>query len=86
MKKKSSCAPLYYFDVESEWGHLRVGPLLIHWFNSSAEYDSWGSCDITWDLKHSFLFFFNELSQRFEFSHRIIDPDIRRVMKGVQHF
>jgi len=86
MKKKSSYAPLYYFDVESEWGHLRVGPLLIHWFNSSAEHDSWGSCDITWDLKHSFLFFFNELSQRFEFSHRIIDPDIRRVMKGVQHF
>lgn len=78
--------PLYYFDVDIEWGHLRFGPLLIHWFNSSTEYDSWGSVDITWDLKHSFLFYFNEVKQRFAFKHRVIDPDIRRVMKGVKHF
>jgi hypothetical protein len=86
MKKKSLYAPLFYFDVDIEWGHIRFGKLLIHWFNSSAQYDSWGSCDITWDLKHSLLFCFNEMHQRFEFSHRIIDPDIRRVMKGVKHF
>jgi hypothetical protein len=86
MKKKSLYAPLFYFDVDIEWGHIRFGKLLIHWFNSSAQYDSWGSCDITWDLKHSLLFCFNEMRQRFEFSHRIIDPDIRRVMKGVKHF
>ena len=86
MKKKSPYAPLFYFDIDIEWGHIRFGKLLIHWFNSSAQYDSWGSCDITWDLKHSFLFCFNEMRQRFEFSHRIIDPDIRRVMQGVKHF
>jgi hypothetical protein len=81
-----SRAPLCYFDVDIEWGHLRFGPLLIHWFNSSAEHDSWGSCDITWDLKYSFLFYFNEMEERFDFNFRIIDPDIARVLKGAKHF
>jgi len=86
MKDKFLYAPLYYFDIDIEWGHLRVGPLLLHWFNSSTDHDSWGSCTVTWDLKHSFLFCFNELKQKFEISHRIIDPDLARVMKGVKHF
>ena len=81
-----SRAPLCYFDVDIEWGHLRFGPLLIHWFNSSAEHDSWGSCDITWDLKYSFLFYYNEMEERFDFNFRIIDPDIARVLKGAKHF
>ena len=81
-----SRAPLCYFDVDIEWGHLRFGPLLIHWFNSSAEHDSWGSCDITWDLKYSFLFYFNEMEERFDFNFRIIDPDSARVLKGAKHF
>lgn len=86
MKDKFLYAPLYYFDIDIEWGHLRVGPLLVHWFNSSTDHDSWGSCTVTWDLKHSFLFCFNELKQKFEISHRIIDPDLARVMKGAKHF
>jgi hypothetical protein len=86
MKDKFLYAPLYYFDIDIEWGHLRVGPLLLHWFNSSTDHDSWGSCTVTWDLKHSFLFCFNELKQKFEISHHIIDPDLARVMKGAKHF
>lgn len=86
MTKKPHHLPLYYFDIDIEWGHIRFGPLLIHWFNSDVTWDAWGSCDITWDLKHSFLFCFNEIKKRFEFNHRTIDPDIARVMKGVKHF
>lgn len=81
-----SKAPLYYCDIDIEWGHLRFGPLLIHWFNSATEYDSWGSIDILWDLKYSFLFHFDQVKNRFAFNARAIDPEIRRVMKGVKHF
>lgn len=86
MKKKTASAPLFYFDIDIEWGHLRFGPLLIHWFNSCTDYDNWGSCDITWDLKYSFLFCFHELKNRPWFRCRAIDPDIARVMKGVKNF
>jgi len=86
MKKKLLYAPLFYCDIDIEWGHFRIGPLLLHWFNSSTNYDSWGSFNLTWDLKHSFLFCFNEVQQRFEFTHRTVDPDLARVMKGAKHF
>lgn len=81
-----SYAPLFYCDIDMEWGHFRLGPLLLHWFNSSTEHDCWGSFDLTWDLKYSFLFCFHGIKNRPWFQCRVIDPDIARVMKGVKHF
>jgi len=71
-----------YFDIDIEWGHVRVGPMVLSWFNSATHYDEWGSCDIFWDFKHSFLFAFNEETHRPHFYSREIDPELTAALKG----
>ena len=69
-------------SADIEWGHLRIGPMLLTWFNSDTAYNCWGSTTICWDFKVSFLFCFHEIHKCPWFQVREVDPDIRRVMKG----
>jgi len=72
----------FYFDVDIEWGHFRLGPLVLTWFNSDAAYDSWGSVDISWKFKYCFLFAFNELKHAPHFHARELDPEITAALRG----
>ena len=71
-----------YFDIDIEWGHIRVGPVILSWFNSDTGYDEWGSLDLFWDFKHSFLFAFNKETHRPHFHSREIDPELTAALKG----
>lgn len=76
-------APWFYLDVDLEWGSIKVGKVLLSWFNSDTRYDSWwGSLSITLDLKWNFLVFYNELKKRPAIEFRCIDPEISEVLRG----
>lgn len=72
----------FYFDVDIEWGHLRVGPLILTWFNSDTSWDSWGSIDIIWNFNYSFLFGFHEWRHRPFVTSKRIDPEISQALRG----
>jgi hypothetical protein len=72
----------FYLDIDIEWGHVRFGPMVFSWFNSDTRYKEWGSLDLLWDFKHSFLFAFNEKNNRPQFISRAIDPLLTATLKG----
>lgn len=72
----------FYFDVDIEWGHVRVGPMILTWFNSDTRWDSWGSIDVVWNFKYSFLFCFHEILERPYFHKRELDYHISEALKG----
>lgn len=72
----------FYCDIDIEWGHIKVGPLVLSWFNSDTSYDQWGSLDVFWDFKHSFLFGFNSQTRRPQFQFKRIDPELTAALKA----
>ena len=72
----------FYFDVDIEWGHIRVGPMILTWFNSDTTYNEWGSVDLFWKFKHSFLFHFDQNLNRPRFVSRGLDPELTAVLNG----
>jgi hypothetical protein len=72
----------FYCDVDIEWGHVRLGPLVLSWFNSDTSWNSWGSLDVLWNFKYSFLFAFHELEDRPFVKVRELDYEISAALKA----
>lgn len=72
----------FYCDIDIEWGHVRVGPVVLTWFNSNTAYDEWGSIDLFWKFKTSFLFYFDQDLNCPQLAAREIDPEITAALKG----